>query len=109
MLKKTFALAALTGATLIAAAPAFADGYRHSYRDSYNRRVVVVQQSAPHYAQRRWQGYRPPVYAPAVVQRPVFVRQAPVVVYRQHSSNDLLGGLIFGTVLGAVIASHAGY
>jgi len=105
MLKKTFALAALTGAALIAAAPAFADGYRHGQ----NQRVVVVQQHAPYHAQRSWRGDRRPAYRPAVVYRPVTARPAPVVVYRQRSSNDVLGGLIFGAVLGAVIASHAGY
>jgi hypothetical protein len=44
-----------------------------------------------------------------VVHRPVVVQQPPVVVYRSHSSHDVLGGLIIGTVLGAVIASNAGY
>jgi hypothetical protein len=39
----------------------------------------------------------------------VFVRPAPVVVYRQHNSSDVLGGLIVGAMLGAVIASHGGY
>jgi hypothetical protein len=105
MLKKTFALAALAGATLLAAAPAYADGYRHAQ----HKRVVVVQQHAPHYAQRRWHGHRRQAYRPAFAHRPVVVRHAPAVVYRQHSSNDVLGGLIFGAVLGAVIASHAGY
>jgi uncharacterized membrane protein len=105
MLKKTFVLAALAGSTLMAAAPAFADDYRHAN----DRRVVVEQRHAPHYAQRRWVGYRAPARRPVIVQRPVVVRQAPAVVYRQHSSNDVLGGLIFGAVLGAVIASQAGY
>ena len=95
MLKKTFALAALSGAALLAAAPAFADGYRHYYPQ---KRVVVVKQHVPYYTQRR-----------VIVHRPVFVRPAPVVVYRQYPSHDVLGGLIFGAVLGAVIASHAGY
>jgi hypothetical protein len=105
MLKKTFALAALAGSVLIAATPAFADDYRHAN----DRRVVAVQSQAPHYAQRRWVGHRAPEYRPVIVQRPVYVRPAPAVVYRQHSSNDVLGGLLFGAVLGAVIASHAGY
>lgn len=106
MLKKTVVLATLAGAALLAAAPASADGYRHAYPQ---KRVLVVQQHAPYYAQRRWVGYRAPVYRRVVVQRPVVVRPAPVVVYRQHSSNDVLGGLIVGAVLGAVIASHGGY
>ena len=100
MLKKTFALAALSGAALLAAAPAFADGYRHYHARHYHpqKRVVVVKQHVPYYAQRR-----------VIVHRPVFVRPAPVVVYRQYPSHDVLGGLIVGAMLGAVIASHAGY
>ncbi|MGH8723057.1 MAG: hypothetical protein ACREU4_13795, partial [Burkholderiales bacterium] len=105
MLNKTFALAALAGAALLAAAPAFADGYRHSH----NQRVVLVQQHAPYYAQRRWGGYRAYAHRPVVVHRPVLVRPAPVVVYRQYPSHDVLGGLIVGAMIGAVIASHAGY
>jgi hypothetical protein len=105
MLNKTFALAALTGAALLAAAPAFADGYRHGH----NQRVVVVQQYAPQYAHRSWRGDRRPAYRHAVVYRPVVARPAPVVVYRQHSSHDVLGGLILGAMIGAVIANHAGY
>ncbi|MDH3319946.1 MAG: hypothetical protein OEO84_09700 [Betaproteobacteria bacterium] len=109
MMKKTFALAALAGAALISAAPAFADGYRHGNGHGQDRRVMAVQQPAPHYAQRRWIGYRAPAYRPVVVQRAVYVRPAPAVVYRQHGSNDVLGGLILGAMLGAVIANHAGY
>jgi len=104
MLKKTFALAA-AAATLTATAPAFADGYRHSH----DRRVVVVQNHAPYYAQRRFIVHRAPAYRPVVVQRAVYARPAPVVVYRQHGSNDVLGGLLFGAVLGAAIATSAGY
>lgn len=105
MLKKTFALAALAGAALIAAAPALADGNRHGH----HKRVVVAQQHAPHYAQRRWHGHRAPVVRRAVMHRPVAVRPAPVVVYRQRSSHDVLGGLILGAMIGAVIANHAGH
>jgi len=105
MLKKTFALAALAGSALVAAAPAFADGYRHAH----DRHSVAVQHQAPRYAHRRWIGYRAPAHRHVIVQRAVYARPAPVVVYRQHSSNDVLGGLIFGAVVGAVIASHAGY
>jgi hypothetical protein len=99
MLKKTFAVAALSAATLLAAAPAFADGYRHA---APRGRVVVVQQArpAPHYYYAR---------RPVIVHRPVLVRSQPVVAVRARSSNDVLGGLIVGAVLGAVIASQAGY
>jgi uncharacterized protein YcfJ len=104
MLNKTFALAALTGAALITAAPAFADGYRQSH----SQRGVAVQNHAPHYAQHRRTAYRPVVQRRVVVQRTV-ARPAPVVVYRQRSSHDVLGGLILGAMIGAVIANHAGY
>jgi uncharacterized protein YcfJ len=108
MIKKTLSLAALAGSLLLAA-PAFADGYRgdrHFNKGDhrFHGRTVVVQQRAPYYAQRRVI-----VQRPAVVHRPVVVRQQPVVVYRQSNSHDVLGGLIVGAVLGAVIANHAGY
>lgn len=119
MLKNRIALAAVATASLLAAAPAFADGYRHSR--PYER-TVVVHQHIPYHA-RGWERARGPVYVhrpvyehrPVVVHRPVYerrpvvVQQAPVVVYRNHSHHDVLGGLIIGTVLGAVIASNAGY
>ena len=107
MLKKTAAIAALAGAALLGTTPALADGYRHSRGyDHGPKRVVVVHQHAPYYAQRRVVVHRP-VYRPVVVHRPVPAR--PVVVYRDRSSHDVLGGLIVGAVLGAVIASHGGY
>ncbi|MEO8718887.1 MAG: hypothetical protein ABI423_11780 [Burkholderiales bacterium] len=113
MIKKTVALVALAGTALLAAAPAFADGYRHGndygQGRGHDRRVVVVQQPEHYYAQRRWIGYREPAYRPVFVQPAVYARPAPAVVYRQHGSNDVLGGLILGAVLGAVIANHAGY
>jgi len=113
MLKNRIAIAAVATASLLAAAPAFADGYRHSRP---NERTVVVYQHTPYHA-RGWESARGPVYVhrpvyerrPVVVHRPVVVQQAPVVVYRDHSHHDVLGGLIIGTVLGAVIASNAGY
>ncbi len=105
MLKKTFALAALAGAAFLSTTPALADGYRHGHG---HNRVVVVHKQVPYYTQHRY-GYRPYAYRPAYAHRPVFVRHAPAVVYRRHSSHDVLGGLIVGAVLGAVIASHAGY
>jgi hypothetical protein len=102
---KRITLATLASTALLATAPAFADGYRHSH----NKRVVVVQQHAPHYAQRRWSARRPVLQRRVVVHRPVIVRHPPTVVYRTSSSHDVLGGLIVGAVLGAVIASHGGY
>lgn len=119
MLKNRIALAAVAAASLAAAAPAFADGYR-THRPQ--ERTVVVQKHTP-YQTRGWERSHRPVVAhrtvyerrpvvvkrPVVVHRPVVVQQPPVVVYRSHSSHDVLGGLIIGTVLGAVIASHAGY
>lgn len=109
MLKKTLALAALAGAALLGTTPALADGYRHGYGHGHNR-VVVVHKPVPHYAQHRGYGYRPYAYRQAYAERPVVVRHAPAVVYRRHSSShDVLGGLLVGAVLGAVIASHAGY
>lgn len=105
MLKKTFALAALASAAFLSTTPALADGYRHGYG---HKRVVVVHDQAPYYAQHRY-GYRPYAYRPAYAHRPVVVRHAPVVMYRQRSSHDVLGGLIVGAMIGAVIASHAGY
>jgi len=107
MTVKKLMLAALAGTALLATAPAFADNYRngrHDYRGNhFQKRVVVVQQRVPYYAHRR-----------VVVQRPVVVHRAavvnrPVVVYRQHSSHEVLGGLILGAVIGAAIANHAGY
>lgn len=105
---KKISLATLAGTVLLAAAPVYADNYRGDrhyqrgerqihHRDRFQRRVVVVQHQAPYRLQRR-----------VVVQRPVMV-QRPVVVYRDHSRHDVLGGLIVGAVLGAVIASHGGY
>lgn len=113
MLKNRIALAAVATASLLAAAPAFADGYRHGRPAE---RTVVVHQHTPYHA-RGWERHQRPVIVhrpvyerrPVVVHRPVVVQQPPVVVYRDHSHHDVLGGLIIGTVLGAVIASNAGY
>lgn len=105
MLKNKFALAAVAAASVLATTPALADGYR-SYRPQ--ERTVVVHEQYPHYAQRRVYVERPVwVHRPVYVQRPVYVRPQPVVVYRDYHSHDLLGGLIVGAVLGAVIASNA--
>ena len=108
MLKKTFALAALAGAAILGTTPALADGYRHGYGYGYgHKRVVVVHKQVPYYAEHPWDGYRAYAHRPVIVHRPV--QPAPVVVYRRHSSHDVLGGLIVGAMIGAVIASHAGY
>lgn len=109
MLKKTVALATLSAAALLGATPALADGY--GYRHGHaQKRVVVVQKRVPYHAQRRVIVHRP-VYVQrrAVVHRPVVVQHQPTVVYRTRSSHDVLGGLIVGAVLGAVLASHSGY
>lgn len=121
MLKKTVALAALSAAALLGATPALADGYGYRHGHAH-KRVVVVQHRAPYHAQRRGIEHRPyygqhrgvvhrPAYVQrrAVVHRPVVVQHQPTVVYRTRSSHDVLGGLIVGAVLGAVIAGHSGY
>jgi len=109
MLMKKVTLAALAGTALLAAAPAFADGYRgdrnNYWGDRHDFRGGHFQSRgyyADHYAPRHY-GQRP-----VFVHRPVLV-QRPLVVYRERSSHDALGGLIVGAVLGAVIANHAGY
>jgi hypothetical protein len=112
MLKKTLATAALACASALAATPALADKGRYDRFDRHDRggqRVVVVHKRTPFYAPRRVFVHRPMVRRPVVVHRPVVVRQPPAVVYRSASSHDVLGGLIVGAVLGAVIASHGGY
>lgn len=101
MLLKKVTLAALAGAVLLAAAPAFADqgrGDRQQFRGNHyrgnhfqHRPVIVHRPAYGHYWHR-----------PVVVQR-------PVVVYRQPSSHNVLGGLILGTVIGAAIANHNSY
>lgn len=95
-MKKIF-LATLAGTALLAAAPAFADNGRGGHwgnhfqghpGDHFQGRPVVVHRPAYGYY-----GYRP-----AVVYRPAYGYYAP----RQ----DILGGLIIGTVIGAAIASQ---
>lgn len=111
MLKNKIAIAAVAAASVLATTPALADGYRF-YRPQ--ERTVVVHEQYPYYAQRRVYAERPvmvhrPLYVqrPVYVERPVYVRPQPVVVYRDHGAHDVLGGLIVGAVLGAVIASNA--
>jgi len=104
MLNKIAATAVLAATALLGATPALADGYRHG---APQKRVMVKHQPAPYYAR-----HRAPAHRPVVVQRHVHrpaVVQQPTVVYRERRSHDVLGGLIFGAVLGAVIASHAAY
>ncbi len=92
MFKKTTAAVVLAATALLGATPALADGYRHGGHHGYpQKRVVVVHQQAPYQAHRR------------------HVARRPVVVHRSHHSHDVLGGLIVGAMLGAVIASQAGY
>jgi len=121
MFNKTAAAAVLAATALLGATPALADGFGKGYPQ---KRVVVVQKQVSYYGHRRGyehrRGYqhrhgyeRRPVVVhrhvrrPVVAHRPVIVHR-PVVV-RHHSSHDVLGGLIVGAVLGAVIAGHAGY
>lgn len=112
MLKKTIVTAALAGAAALAATPALADHGRYDRFDRHDRggkRVVVVHKRAPYYAPRRVVVHRYEARRPVVVHRPMVVRHSAPVVYRSASSHDVLGGLIVGAVLGAVIASHGGY
>ncbi len=105
MFKKAAAATLLAATALTATAPALADGYRHGVPQ---KRFVMEHPHARYYhAHRRVYAHRPVVVQrAAVVRRPVVVQQ-PVVVHRH--SGDVLGGLIVGAVLGAVIASQAGY
>ncbi len=109
MLLKKVTLAAVAGTALLAAAPAFADGYRGDRNELRGNHF----QRGGHYASYqapRYYGQRPVfVHRPVVVRRPVVVQPQPVVVYHEHGAHDVLGGLIVGAVLGAVIANHAGY
>jgi hypothetical protein len=114
MLNKTLAIAAVSTAALLSATPVLADGYRHGNGHARDhgrgqKQVVVVHKQAPFRADRRVVMHRPAVHR-HVVHRQVVVHQpAPTVVYRRHSSHEVLGGLIVGAVLGAVLASHGGY
>jgi len=101
MFKKAIAATLIAATAGLAAAPAFADGYRRGQPD---RRVVVVQEYRHFHADRRAYERRP-----VIVQRPAYVRPAPVVqpVVVQHRGADVFGGLILGAMLGAVIASNA--
>lgn len=118
MLNKIAATAVLAATALLGASPALADGDRQGH---FEKRMVAEQRHAPSsYGERHAGGHRyyvehRPVYVRRqVVHRPVVVHRhvappPPVVVYRDHHSHAVLGGLIFGAVLGAAIASHGGY
>jgi len=88
MLKKLI----LATVGLVIAAPALADnghrGYRYDYRPPVGYRPVVVQ----------------PYYRPA--PRPVYVvhRAPPPPIYVQHSHPDAGAAILFGALLGAVVA-----
>jgi len=104
MLKNKIAIAAVAAASVLATTPALADGYR-TYRPQER---TVVHEQYPYYAQHRVYAERPVmVHRPVYVQRPVYVRPQPVVVYRDYGPHDVLGGLIVGAMIGAVIASNA--
>jgi hypothetical protein len=102
MFKKAIAVTLITATAGLAAAPAFADGYRRGEPDW---RGAVVERHAPQYpAYRRVYEHRP-----VVAQRPVYVRPLPVAqpVVVQHRGADVFGGLVLGAMLGAIIASNA--
>ena len=97
-----------TGAALAAALPAFAGpphwapahGYRHKHE-----RVVVVER---HYR---------PVVREVIVERPVYVRRRPVVVYEAPTyyadppmavRGNVLGAL-GGAIVGAAVGSQIGH
>jgi uncharacterized protein YcfJ len=105
------ATAAVLGASLLAAAPAFADpgyrgheyGYRGEHRYHYDRRVVVISER-PRYVERRVVVVRPaPVYRPAAVYRPAPVAYGPPVYGGVYYGNSA-----FGAVVGAVIGAYVG-
>jgi hypothetical protein len=98
-------LAAVLGASLLAAAPAFADrgyrghdyGYRGDHRRHDDRRVVVIHER-PRTIERRVVLVRPaPVYRPA-----------PVVYGPPVYGGVYYGAPVFGAVVGAVIGAYVG-
>ena len=115
MLKKIAATAVLTATALLGATPALAD---HDRYGKFDKRMVATDTRTPYYGHGerrvvRHVEHRPVVVRRQVVYRPVVVHRhvpppPPAVVYHHGSAHDVLGGLIFGAVLGAAIAS-AGY
>ena len=96
MLLKKVTLAALAGTVLLAAAPAFADQGRRDHQQFRGN-----QFQGNHFRGDQFRGghfHRQPV----VVQQPAYA-------YYGHSSHDVLGGLILGTVIGVAIANHNSY
>jgi len=98
-------MAAVLGASLLAAAPAFADqdyrghayGYRGEYRQHDDRRVVVIRER-PRLIERRVVFVHPaPVYRPA-----------PVVYGPPAYGGVYYGAPAFGAVVGAVIGAYVG-
>lgn len=115
MLKKIAATAVLAATAFLGATPALAD---HDRYGRFDKRMVAGDTRAPFYGhgerrvvERRYVEHRPVVVRRHVVHRPVVVHRyvAPpppaAVVYHHSHSHDVLGGLIFGAVLGAAIAS----
>lgn len=110
MLLKKVSLAALAGAVLLAAAPAFADqgrGDRQQFRGNHSQ---GNQFRGNHFRGNHFQ------HRPVIVHRPAygFYGHRPVVVHRPAYGyyaprHDVLGGLILGTVIGAAIVNHNRY
>ena len=114
MLKKIAATAVLAATALLGATPALAD---HDRYGRFDKRMVAGDARAFDYGraerrfvEHRYVEHRPVVVRRHVVHRPVVVHRyapppPPAVVYHHSHSHDVLGGLIFGAVLGAAIAS----
>ena len=102
-------IAAVLGATLLAAAPAFADpgyrgheyGYRGEYwnRHDHDRRVVVIHQQ-PRYVERRVVVVRP---------APVVYQPAPVVYGPPAYGDVYYGAPAVGALFGAVLGAYVGH
>ncbi|MDH4093748.1 MAG: hypothetical protein OEV81_03080 [Betaproteobacteria bacterium] len=113
MLKKIAATAVLSATVLLGTSPALAD---HDRYGTFDKRTVARDARAPYYGHSerrvvvRHVEHRPVVVRRHVAYRPVVVHRhapppPPAVVYHSSHSHDMLGGLIFGAVLGAAIAS----
>jgi hypothetical protein len=131
MLLKKVTLAALAGAVLLVAAPAFADQGRGDRQQFRGNHFQGNQFRGDHFRGDRFRGghfQRQPVvmhrpayghywHRPVVVHRPAYgyYGHRPVVVdrpaysYDAYPSHNVLGGLILGTVIGAAIANHNSY